>query len=64
VRVGLTDRSGKVVQQDQVIESGLISSYTVTIGDISATKASKQVALKNASRDFAKTIRSRILDGF
>ncbi len=64
VRVGLTDRSGKVIQPEQVIESGLISSYTVTIGDISATKAAKQVALQNASKDFAKTIRSRILEGF
>lgn len=60
----LEDRSGKIIWQEKMIESGLISSFPVTIGDISATRSAKEVALRKASQDIAWTIRSRVLEGF
>ncbi len=60
----LEDRSGKVVWQERMIESGLISSFPVTIGDISKTRSARETALRKASQDIAWTIRSRILEGF
>lgn len=64
VNAGLEDRSGKVIWQEKLIESGLISSFAVTIGNISATRSAREAALRKASQDIAWTIRSRILEGF
>lgn len=57
-------KTGKVLWQEKNIESNLISSYPVTIGDIRETKTAKDAAVKKASQDIAWTIRSRILEGF
>ncbi len=64
VDVSLEDRSGKTIWQEHRIESGLISSFPVTIGDISATRSARERALRKASQDIAWTVRSRILEGF
>jgi len=60
----LDDRSGKIIWQEKMLESGLISSFAVTMGDISATRSARETALRKASQDIAWTIRSRILEGF
>lgn len=60
----LEDRSGKVIWRESAIESGLISSFSAAIGDISATRTARETALRKASQDIAWTIRSRILEGF
>ena len=39
-------------------------TYGVSIGDITVTKIAKEAALRNASRDVASTLRSRLLEGF
>lgn len=57
-------KTGKVLFQDKGLESIFYASYPVTLGDISATKTAKEAAIKNASRDLASTIRSRVLEGF
>jgi hypothetical protein len=65
VDASLEDRkTGKVLWQEKKIESNLISSYPVTIGDIRETKIVKDAAIKKASQDIAWTVRSRILEGF
>lgn len=64
VEARLEDRSGKIIWQEKMLESGLISSFPVTLGDISATRSARETALRKASQDIAWTIRSRILEGF
>lgn len=57
-------RTGKVLLQDQGLGTVFISGYAVTIGNISATKIAKDAAIKNASKNLASTVRSRVLEGF
>lgn len=57
-------RAGTVIWQERGVEAVFISDYPVTIGDIQATKAAKETAIKKASRDIAWTLRSRVLEGF
>lgn len=57
-------RTHKIIWQEKGVGSVFVSNYSVAIGDITSTKIAKEAALKNASRDMASTLRSRILDGF
>jgi len=57
-------KTNKRIWQESGIGSVFNSGYGVSIGDITATKIAKEAALKNASRDVASTLRSRLLDGF
>jgi len=57
-------RSKKTLWKENGIEAVFISDYKVTIGDITATKIAKEVAIKKASQDIAWTLRSRVLEGF
>jgi len=57
-------KTHKLILQDTGIGSVFNASYGVSLGDITATKIAKEAALKNASRDVASTLRSRLLDGF
>jgi len=53
-----------VLLQDKGLGTVFVSNYAVSIGDIKTTKMNKSSAIKNASRDMASSIRSRILEGF
>jgi len=65
VEAGLEDlKTRKILWQEKGIESLFISDYPVAIGDIRATKISKEAAVKKASQDIAWTLRSRVLEGF
>jgi outer membrane lipopolysaccharide assembly protein LptE/RlpB len=65
VNVSLEEaKTGKLLFQDKGLGSIFFASYPVTLGDISATKTAKETAIKNASRDLASSIRSRVLEGF
>ena len=62
-------RSKKILWRERGIESTVISDYAVSYDpagrtDISLTKIAKDAAIKNASKDIAKTLRSRVLEGF
>lgn len=57
-------KSRKLLLQEKGLGSAFVSSYTVTIGDITSTKTAKETAIKSASRDIASSIRSRVLEGF
>jgi len=57
-------KTGKILFQDKGLGSIFYASYSVTLGDISATKTGKETAIKSASQDLASTIRSRVLEGF
>lgn len=57
-------RTKKVLWQEKGIESNFIADYAVTIGNVGATRVTKDAALKKASEDIAWTLRSRILEGF
>jgi hypothetical protein len=57
-------KTHKLILQNTGIGSVFNASYGVALGDITATKIAKEAALKNASRDVASTLRSRLLDGF
>jgi hypothetical protein len=57
-------KTHKLILQNTGIGSVFNASYGVSIGDITVTKIAKEAALKNASRDVASTLRSRLLDGF
>jgi len=62
-------RSKKVIWKERGIESVLISDYAVSYdpagkADIGLTKIAKDAAIKSASQDIAKTLRSRVLEGF
>jgi len=65
VEVSLEEaKSRKLLWQEKGLGSAFVSSYTVTIGEITATKTAKETAIRNASRDIAASIRSRVLEGF
>ena len=65
VSIGIEDRkTGKVLSQDTGVGSVFISSYSVALGNISSTKIQKETAVRNACRDLASSIRSRVLEGF
>jgi hypothetical protein len=65
VNVSVEDvKNHKAIWQGQGLDSVFMASYPVTPGDITATKIAKETALKNASRDVASTLRSRLLEGF
>jgi hypothetical protein len=65
VNVSIEDvRSQKTIWQEKGLGAVFIASYPVTIGDITATKIAKEDALRRASRDMARTLRSRVLEGF
>ncbi len=57
-------RTQKILWQEAGASTIFTSSYSVTIGDITATKIAKETAIKNACSDIASTIRSRVLEGF
>lgn len=57
-------KTHKILWQEKGLGSVFVSSYPVTIGDISATKIAKEAAIKTASQDVASTLRSRVLEGF
>jgi outer membrane lipopolysaccharide assembly protein LptE/RlpB len=57
-------KTHKRIWQEKGISSVFNASYGVSLGDITATKIAKETALKNASRDVASTLRSRLLEGF
>jgi outer membrane lipopolysaccharide assembly protein LptE/RlpB len=57
-------KSGKILLQDTGVGSVFVSTYAVNLGDISKTKIQKESAVRNASKDLASSIRSRVLEGF
>ncbi len=57
-------KSRKVLWQERGLSTVFVSSYPVALGDITTTKIAKDGAVKNASKDIASTIRSRVLEGF
>lgn len=57
-------KTHKLIWQEKGLGSVFVSSYSVTLGDITSTKIAKESALKSASRDVASTLRSRLLEGF
>jgi hypothetical protein len=57
-------KNHKIILQEKGIGSIFVSSYPVSLGDITATKIAKAAAVQNASRDVASTLRSRLLEGF
>jgi curli biogenesis system outer membrane secretion channel CsgG len=57
-------KTHKIIWQEKGLGSVFVSSYSVTLGDITGTKIAKETALKTASRDVASTLRSRLLEGF
>jgi hypothetical protein len=54
----------KVLLKDSGVGSVFNSGYAVFIGDITRTKIAKDAAVKNACKDLASTLRSRVLEGF
>jgi hypothetical protein len=57
-------RTRKVLLEDTGIGSVFNSGYAVALGNISQTKIAKDAAIRNAGKDLASTLRSRILEGF
>ncbi len=57
-------KSHKVLWQENDLSTVFVSQYPVSLGDITATKIAKDGAIKNASKDIASTLRSRVLEGF
>jgi hypothetical protein len=57
-------KSQKILWQEKGLSTVFVSSYPVSIGDITATNIAKDGAIKNASKDIASTLRSRVLEGF
>ncbi len=71
VDVRLEDRRSKnIIWKEQGVEGILISDYPITYSgpgndvDITATKTAKEGAIRKASQDLARTLRSRVLEGF
>jgi hypothetical protein len=66
------ERTHKLIWQDSGIGSVFNTSYGVSMVtnngvstvDITATKIAKETALKNACKDVASTLRSKLLEGF
>ncbi len=57
-------KTHKVLWQESGLSTVFVSSYPVSIGNITATKIVRDGAIKNASKDIASTLRSRVLEGF
>jgi outer membrane lipopolysaccharide assembly protein LptE/RlpB len=57
-------KAGKVLLQDKGLGSIFNAGYAVSVGDITQTKIAKDLAIKNACKDLASTLRSRVLEGF
>jgi outer membrane lipopolysaccharide assembly protein LptE/RlpB len=57
-------KTNKVLLKDSGVGSVFNSGYAVFIGDITRTKIAKDAAVKNACKDLASTLRSRVLEGF
>lgn len=57
-------KTRKLLWREKGIEAIFISDYPVTLGDIRASKISREAAVKKASQDIAWTLRSRVLEGF
>ncbi len=57
-------KARKVLLQDTGVGSVFNSGYAVSVGDITKTKIVKETAIKNACKDLASTLRSRVLEGF
>jgi lipopolysaccharide assembly LptE-like protein len=62
-------KTQKVLLKDEGVGSVFISSYTVAISpasivDITSTKIAKDAAVKNACKNLASTVRSKVLEGF
>jgi hypothetical protein len=57
-------KTRKMLVPETNLNSAFISSYPVTLGNISETKIVREAAIKKASRDIAPTVRSRVLEGF
>jgi hypothetical protein len=65
VNVSVEDvKTNKLILRETGVGSVFNSGYGVSILDVTATKLAKETALKNASRDVASTLRSRLLEGF
>lgn len=65
VNVSVEDaRTQDILWQENGLSTVFVASYPVTIGDITKTKIAKAGAIKNAARDIASTLRSRVLEGF
>lgn len=65
VSISIEDtRTQKLILKDTPFASVFTSTYAVTLGDISQTKIAKDGAMKNACKDIASTLRSRVLEGF
>jgi outer membrane lipopolysaccharide assembly protein LptE/RlpB len=57
-------KAHKALLKDSGVGSVFNSGYAVFIGDITRTKIAKDAAVKNACKDLASTLRSRVLEGF
>lgn len=57
-------KAHKVLLKDSGVGSVFNSGYAVFIGNITQTKIAKDAAVKNACKDLASTLRSRVLEGF
>ncbi len=65
VKVRLEEsKTQKILWQEKGLSTVFLSSYPVSVGNITATKIVKDGAIKNASKDLASTLRSRVLEGF
>ena len=65
VNVSVEDMNSEtIIWQEAGLGSVFVTSFPVTLGDITATKIAKNAALKRASREVASTLRSRLLEGF
>ncbi|HEY6009855.1 MAG TPA: LptE family protein [Nitrospirota bacterium] len=57
-------RSQKTIWREKGLGGVFIASYPVAIGNITTPKIAKDAALRKASQDVARTLRSRVLEGF
>ncbi|MFA5074077.1 MAG: LptE family protein [Nitrospirota bacterium] len=65
VSLSLEDvKTQKILLQEKGLGSIFVQSYAVTLETISATKTAKEAAMRNASKDIASSIRSKVLEGF
>jgi hypothetical protein len=65
VNITIVDmKTQKVLLKDSGVGSVFNSGYAVALGNITQTKISKDAAVKNACKDLASTLRSRVLEGF
>jgi len=57
-------KARKVLLQDTGVGSVFNAGYAVSVGNITLTKIAKDLVVKNACRDLASSLRSRVLEGF